>query len=290
MAGSQAGAQVRGSANYAVDAEGLESAFEEAAASTNYAVSASVDFLGGSPESADASTVSRHGFKGSLYEVRSLELDAAPDPVAETQDAQLSGTARYDDDTTCEVPGSEITGWSMDSGPLTGIDLLGIATSGPVFEDTPAAFSGSYRGIAGAGELMVQDTDTDNYLAYGGDGLDDGFQVQFFGAPPNADAAPGADPDADGQDNAFEELAGFSPLDGSAFLDVRITALSGGTAHLVLNKALPGRDYIIKAGTGLDAYGAIGTVNVAVEEADLEVEDPNVSEARKFYKVEIINP
>lgn len=60
-------------------------------------------------------------------------------------------------------------------------------------------------------------SDTFSYTPGRTDGIDDSWQVQYFGQPPNPLAAPNADADGTGQNNLFKFIAGLNPLDGSRF-------------------------------------------------------------------------
>ena len=55
-----------------------------------------------------------------------------------------------------------------------------------------------------------------------GDGIDDAWQVQYFGLPPNANAGPLRDPDGDGRNNRDEWIAGLSPADPASVFKLRI--------------------------------------------------------------------
>ena len=106
--------------------------------------------------------------------------------------------------------------WSVASGPLTGISASGLATAGIVYQDTAATAQGSYLGDTGTLALTVRNVNTDDFGMYAADGIDDAWQVQYFGLN-NPNAAPNVDFDHTGQTNLFKYIAGLNPLDGSRF-------------------------------------------------------------------------
>ena len=81
------------------------------------------------------------------------------------------------------------------------------------------------------------------------------WQVQYFGSTNNPNAAPGADPDGDGQNNLAEFLAGTNPTNSASGLqitsivtsgnDIRVSwATAGGTTNVVQAAAgLPDGSY-----------------------------------------------
>ena len=73
---------------------------------------------------------------------------------------------------------------------------------------SPATASASLSGVTGSLDLTVINLLADNFGSYAGDGIDDDWQVSFFGLD-NPNAAPNVDFDGDEQDNLFEFLALF---------------------------------------------------------------------------------
>jgi len=55
----------------------------------------------------------------------------------------------------------------------------------------------------------------DDFGSYAGDGLDDAWQVSYFGSD-NPNAAPGADPDGDFMSNRGEYIAGTIPTNATS--------------------------------------------------------------------------
>lgn len=147
------GAAPRTSTSYKIAADVQDSAGGRSS-SANYTNDASMGGFGGESEALPAAEVARHGFMGQLYEAQSLVVSAAPGSVVEKQQTQLSGVVTMTDDTTVNLAGSELQ-WSLESGPITGIDSTGKATAGEVFVNAPAVIRGFWDGVQGEVALTV---------------------------------------------------------------------------------------------------------------------------------------
>jgi hypothetical protein len=244
------------------------------------------------------STVTTSGFQsksnyiGQLTDVDEVIVSASPETINEGGTRVLSAVANMDDGTTLSNPAGTI--WGFTTPLIASIDALTrTATGGTVFENTPTTVEASILGTIGNLELTVLNTNPDNFASYGGDGLDDAWQVQYFGTPPNTDAAPGENPDGDPFDNADEFLTGFSPVDGGDFLRLTIASSGSGVTNLVINKVIPDRLYTVKAGTDLSgsfneliggsplSYGS-ETTNALVQDT--------AAGTRKFYVIDVQFP
>jgi hypothetical protein len=183
--------------------------------------------------------------------------------------------------------------WSVVSGPITSISTAGLATAGAVYQNTAATVQGIFGGMTGQLSLTVNDTIPDNYGSYAGDGLDDAWQVQYFGQPPNALAAPGADADHTGQSNLFKYIAGLNPLDGSRFT-ITIAPVPGqsGQKNIIFNPVVAGRTYAVTARSALNggSWGAINASAPSDSGSQRTITDLSASGATKFYHVEITKP
>ena len=112
--------------------------------------------------------------------------------------------------------------WVVQNGLGASISSDGLFLAGTVFADTTATASGSYGGIVGALEITVINVMHDDFGAYAGDGLDDDWQLQHFGAD-NPAAGPDQDPDNDGFSNLFEFTAGLDPTSADSVFGQIIT-------------------------------------------------------------------
>jgi hypothetical protein len=142
------------------------------------------------------SYTTRTGSIGQLNEVIALAIHAIALAIDETGTRQFSANLLLDDGTRTVLPATSIV-WSIQGGPLDGIDANGLATAGPVYQNTSTTVQASYAGSIGTLAVNVLETIPDNFGSYAGDGLPDSWQVQSFGLD-NPNAGPAADADGDG--------------------------------------------------------------------------------------------
>ena len=280
-------AQIRSSASYTVtlEATGISGG---AVSATGIVSNTALD--GGLLLTGAGVGAAKTGFTGQLYDLAGLEIGTGEESLVENQAYQLLVMGVAGDDSLLEIaPG--MVGWNINFGPIVSVSGSGLASLGSVYADTAASIGGTYAGAAGQFDFTVLDLSEDNFGDYGGDGLPDAWQVLYFGQPPNADGAPGANPDGDPHDNAFEFLTGFNPLDSADFFRFSITGTVGSTASFLVNKVIPGRTYRLLKGTGLDAYPVTSaTLNPSLPELDVTVEDTAFSDPKSFYIMEVTRP
>lgn len=263
----------------------------QAASSADYTNNGSTGEAGGAALlPASAGTV-RAGYAGQLFEATGFSLTAAAPSLNEGATVPLTGWETLDDNTVFAVPPAAIT-WSVLQGPLS-INNAGIAAAGPVYQNTGAVAGGLYAGHTGTLNLTVLNVSPDNFGGFAGDGLDDDWQVQYFGLPPNQRAAPSADPDGDGRSNLFEFLSGFAPTDPASFLQFVIEGFSNANVvNLRVNKVIPGRTYTVKIASDLQSVPqpAGAPVSVTSEQTNYLFQDPAAGGLRKFYFLEVTRP
>jgi hypothetical protein len=271
------------SANYtlepdAVDNGGLRSA------STDYTANFS-NMPGGAGSAANYNA--RTGFAGQVQDAVAIELAAVPLTVNEGGTRQLSANLIFDDYSTTPLAASSIT-WSVQSGPLTSIDTGGRAIAGNVYQDTLATVSGTYQSFTDTLDLSVINILPDNFGTYGGDGIEDGWQVQYFGLN-NPLAGPLRDADHDGWNNLFEYRACLIPTDPLSVFSFSITETVGGGHAITFSPRFPGCTYTVQGSSNLALWapvtGAItdaGTVRTLL--------DPAGHGERLFYFIEVQRP
>ncbi len=282
-------ADLRNSANYSVPTEAIDIAGNHAT-SANYSNDASAGSITGISTASPPETL-KQGYVAQLYEITGLTLSAQSNPINEGATDQLSAAQTLDDTTLLTVPAASVT-WSVLNGPLTGINASGLATAGTVYQDTLATAQGIY-GFTATLPVTVKNVNTDDLGTYAGDGIDDAWQVQYFGLPPNALAGPNADADGTGQTNLFKFVAGLNPLDGSRFI-LKIAPVSGqpGQKNLIFSPRLVDRAYTVKAKLSLTSgsYAPLPNSSFSDNGQERTVTDFDGSGAAKFYTVEITKP
>lgn len=253
----------------------------------------------GMPASGLTTNVNANGYQakgnyiGQLYDPVAVNVSAVPNTVDEGGARQLTAEADLDDGTVLDLPPVALI-WGYTPPLVTQIDPnTGIATAGIVFQDTSTQVEATYQDVTGSLDLTILNTDADNFGSYGADGIDDDWQVAYFGEPPNALAAPGENPDGDPHDNAFEFLAGFSPVDATDFLRLSVLGFAAPQAlDLRVNRVIPGRTYTLlkAADPRLPFSPAASSFSVGSTETDKPVQDPAATEDKTFYQLHITRP
>jgi hypothetical protein len=283
----------RTSANYSITTDTADSGGVHIA-SAAYSSDGSVGSLAGLSSVSSPAEVAKSGYVGQLFDVVSLQLNSTSSSVNETATLQLTAWQLLDDASFLAVNANSVT-WSVVSGPISGIDTNGLATAAAVYQNTTATVQGVFTGLTGTLDLTVIDSIPDNFGSYAGDGIDDSWQVHFFGLPPNPQAGPNVDADGTGQTNLFKFIAGLDPTDPTSRFTLTILPVPGqpGQKNLIFNPVVAGRTYVITAKTDLTNLGGWGAINASAPTdngtqrtiTDLSATGPN-----KFYRVEISKP
>ena len=290
----------RTSANYSITTETAEAGGKRTT-SANYTNDGSAGGVTGlSTVAAPAETV-KHGFAAQLYDVTGLTLTAASNNVNETATLPLSAWQALDDATFLATAATSVN-WGVVSGPITGISTSGVATAGLVYQNTAASVQGAFGGFTGSLNLTVVDFIPDNFGSYAGDGIGDDWQVQYFGQPPNANAAPNVDYDHTGQTNLFKYIAGLNPLDSNSRFVLKIAAVPdplhpgqflSGQKNLIFSPLVAGRTYTVSSRPSMTIGSYVPLTNPsAPSDAGQQrtITDFSASGPAKFYRVEITKP
>jgi hypothetical protein len=282
----------RTSANYSITTDTVDDGGKRTA-SANYTNDASVGGITGLATVASPAETAKSGYVGQLYEATGLVLDATPLTINEGSTRQLSAAQLLDDSTTLVLNASSVA-WSVLSGPLTSINVSGLATAGIVYQNTGATAQGSYAGNTGTLDLTVLNVNIDDFGSYAGDAIDDSWQVQYFGQPPNPNAGPNVDFDGTGQTNLFKYIAGLNPLDPNSRFTLQIQPLPGQPTrkNLIFSPRFPDRTYVVKSKPDLSAltWDSLTSSTFTDNGQERTVTDLNATGAMKFYHVEITKP
>lgn len=177
--------------------------------------------IAGTSATADALLLNKAGFAAQLFDFAGLTLSAGSLSLNEGATTQLAAAELLDDATKIALDPTAVT-WSINAGPIASVSSAGLVTALTIFQDTPAQIGAAFNNSSAQLNLTIVNSNNDNFGAYADDGLDDAWQVQFFGQPPNSNAAPNADPDGDGATNLAEFQAGTDPT----FPQVRLLNIS----------------------------------------------------------------
>jgi hypothetical protein len=281
----------RSSANYSVPADSADAGGRRSA-SANYINDGCIGGLGGIGTVAVPAEIAKHGYIGQLYEVISLALSANPTNVNEGAARQLTASAVLGDTTALNLSGSDVA-WSLLSGPINSISAGGLATAANVYQDTPATIQGDCLGMTATFGLLVLNVGNDDFGTYAGDGIDDSWQVQYFGVG-NPSGGPNGDPDGDGQDTAYEYLVGSIPTDGASYFRFRVERVPGQPTqrNLIFSPRVAGRTYTPQYKLDLGALGFtdLGGILTTDIGPTRTVTDLSAIEPTKFYRVRITMP
>ena len=288
---SNAFAASRSSASYSVPADTADAGGRRAT-SAAYTHDGSIGGIAGVGTVAAPVEVAKHGYLGQIYNATSLAHSANLTNVNEGATRQLAARALLDDGTTLNLAPAAVA-WSPASGPILSISAGGLLTAANVYEDTSATAQGTWRGLSATLGLRVINSENDNFGTYASDGIDDAWQVQYFGVG-NPNAGPGGDPDGDEQSTGYEYYAGSNPTDGSSFFRFRIEQIPGQPTrkNLVFSPRVPDRIYAIhyKLDFNSSDWEKLDGFSVSDAGPQRTVTDMHATETNKFYRVEISMP
>lgn len=282
----------RTSTNYTITTESSDGGGRRTT-SVNYTNDGSAGGVTGISSVAAPAETAKSGYIGQLYEVTAVQVTATPATVNEGSTRQLAATASLDDGTMLASLASAVS-WSVVSGPITSISSSGLATAGHVYQDTAALVQGSFFGASGTLGLTILNTGNDDLGSYGGDGIDDPWQVQYFGQN-NPHAAPGFVSDASGLTNLFKYTAGLVPNDSSSRFLLRSAPVPAqpGQMQIVISPRLSDRTYTVKASTTLGSgavWSDLTSFSINDNGTERTITDLDVTGTSKFYHVEITKP
>lgn len=277
------------STDYTLVAETLDFG-GQTVSSADYAVTGSVASVSGISEDSPSGTITRTGYPGQLYNRLGLGLLASATYPAEMSTTKLTAVHTNDDGSNDAIPGESVA-WSVVSGPITGIDAAGLASTGAVDGSTPATISGVVFDTPLQYELFVQDVLPDNFGSYAGDGIADSWQRLHFGLD-NPLAAALLDPDGDGQSNHFEFVAGLVPTDPLSRFELAIAGVPGEPGHkdLIFSPVLPDRTYTLLGTGDFTEWLPVADFTTSDNGTTRTVTDLNATDNAKFYRVEITGP
>ena len=204
-------AQAGTSADYSIDPSVLDNG-GGVASSAAYTINPT---MGLGVASASVNYVMRGGYAGQLFELVGIVIDKPTSPITLNERAthQLAVTATYDDATKAVLPGNQVA-WSVDSGPIAGIDSAGLATIGSVYENAAAVARVAIGSLSDTINFSIVNTGLDDFPPYAADGLPDVWQLSKFGVN-GTQASAASDADGDGLTNLQEYAFGTDPSSGS---------------------------------------------------------------------------
>ena len=283
-------AATRTSANYLLATE-TSDAGGQRTASASYVNDGSVGGIGGISTVVTPAEVAKHGYVGQLYDPASVLLSMVNTNVNEGTTANVYARGVFDDATLLPLAGTAVA-WSSVSGPIAGINANGLLTTSMVYQDTPATVRGIWQGRTGLQNLQVINSNTDNYSIYGGDGIDDAWQVQYFGLSANGLA--GRDPDGDGQTNGFEYVAGTIPTNAASKFNLRIDNVAGHADQkaIIFSPRYGDRSYttLWRTNVATGSFAALSGSTTNDSGPERTITDLHATNTTRFYRIQITLP
>ncbi len=285
-------AAVRTSTSYSIASEVVDSGGQPSA-STNYSQSGSIGAVTGISTAASPVEFAKAGYLGQLYEVTGLRIGAAADSINERATVQLSASPLLDDGSLLSAVDPAMVSWTVVSGPVASVSSAGVATAGTVYQNASATVRGASGSLSGTAALTVLNVTNDDYGTYAGDGIDDAWQVRYFGMN-NPLAGPQVDADGAGQTNLLKYLAGLDPLDPASRLVLSISAVPGqsGMKAITFSPCLSGRTYTLQSTPDLTQlnWTVVDNPTLSDNGTTRTLTDPNAGGIAKFYRLQISLP
>lgn len=252
--------------------------------SASYIIDGSIGSLGGISAAASPPVIARDGYAGQLYDLQSILLSASPTNVNETGTSQMAAIGVLDDATILSISASNVA-WRVVSGPIVFINASGLAITTNVYQNTGATVSAVYQSSSATLMINVINTGNDDFGIYAHDGMDDAWQVRYFGLN-NTNAGPNGDPDGDGASNHDEYIADTNPT--NALSHFQVLSLSKTAGFAVYSQTLTNQNCTLFYASNLTAggwnpvpsqIGIRGTVGLQ------GLADVSPLASRRFYRV-----
>jgi hypothetical protein len=219
----------------------------QSSSSVHYSMEGGLGGIVGGMSNASGSMTASSGSRVALVEMTQLVVSLAPAMVNEGESNQAAGIIGFDDGSVSVLAGSNIL-WQAFAYPVVAVSSSGVASAGAVWSNMLGRVSGSYRGIVGGGDVLVMDSDPDNYGIYGTDGIPDGWQVRWFGTSNPLGVATATN--SFGQDNRYAYIADLDPTNPASVF--KIVGLSNGVSEsLVFFPSSANRRYVLESTTNL---------------------------------------
>lgn len=291
LGGSFLWAESRSSLSYALGIEALDSGGRRSIGGT-YTHDGSLGSMGTPVIATGGPIAVKAGMWGQVSERVGLSVTAGSGQLAESQSLQLTASAILDDETLVLLDPTSVE-WSSIGEPVVSITPGGLVTASPVYANTPVTIQGTTQSASDTIVLSIMDAASDNFGSYAGDGLDDDWQVQYFGLN-HPEAGPDAVSDASGLTNRFKFLAGLVPGSAGSTFDVRIGAPAGNPSQTELRfrPLVSGRTYTVEFTDTLQSgdWQPLTTFTQNDESGERIVVDQENTGPRRFYRVKIAKP
>ncbi|MDA9589833.1 hypothetical protein N9R65_03480 [Opitutales bacterium] len=272
----------------------------QGSSSAKYTNTASFGAIGGFSGDSASAVYYQSGLMSMLNATSGFAVGPEDGAVIEQANVQLEASAVLEDGTRSLTDPGDVD-WSIAAGsatsaggPLAAISTTGILTADAVDVHMEAVVEATHLDQDYSLTITVLDWQGDSFGSYAGDGLSDAWQVSYFGINSSA-AMAASDPDQDGQDNAFEYLAGADPTDANSRFQAWMSSGDQGL-ELSFSPFIESRTYRILHAADLtnSSWQSLESVQVTATGDAPEIKRGRVADissgiaAAGFYKVEIM--
>ena len=290
-------AEPRSSADYTISADTFDSGGGRAT-SVDYGENASLGTIAATSGAGDPFYFLKTGLLARFSDATGVQLVPATGGTLPSYDLAEGATLQLNayqelDDASFHLLAPTTVAWSVVSGPISSVSSAGLASAGLVYQDSAAEISGTFGGFTDTLPLTVRNVNPDNFGTYAGDGLPDGWQVQYFGLD-NPLAAPAVDASGTGQTNLFKYTAGLNPTDPASRFTLQIDTVDGQPAQKALTFTPVWTDRTYEVEYTTDLAGGLwlplpdGLENTAGQVRTIT--DPAATGPAKHYRVRITKP
>ena len=267
------------SANYSIAPTTLDAGGARSV-SAKYTHDGSLGGFGGTVINVTTRETNRVGYAGQLLEPVSLTVSVPSTNINEATSQQLSAVARLDNGSVTIT-----ADWSVLNGPVATISPAGLLTAANVYQDTPATIFAAAEGLGKSLGLMIKNVGNDDFGLYADDGINDLWQVQYFGIN---------NPNATGAQALFAYTAGLNPTNPADVFTFKLSSVSTQANWRSLSFAprYTNRTYLVEYRTNLAGGGFTTLTSGKVTDAGLTrtVADTNAVSSERVYRVKISYP
>jgi hypothetical protein len=178
---------------------------------------------------------------GSMYDPVALIVEVDRSEIPEEETAQAAVHLVCDD--ASRLPPPAPVSYSVLSGPMIPEPFF-VLRAEPVYRDSNATVQVVSSPWLTTINLLIVNTDPDNFGMFAGDDVADDWQVDFFTVG-NPDGTADQDPDGDGYDNRFEFTAGTDPTSAADRFDIALHRTTG--AEILFGPVQTGRTYRVES-------------------------------------------
>ncbi|MCW1915520.1 hypothetical protein OJ996_18180 [Luteolibacter sp. GHJ8] len=280
---SVAPTQAAESAHYRIEHQGASAAAGGKAQGGSYQNVGTAGETGGISQT--GSYLSKGGFAGQIYRDVSIGISSPGTVLSEGTIHQFHAWLVCDDSSRLPLDASSVQ-WQATSGPVS-ISPGGVLSTFTVYSDQAAVVSARQGERQDTIQIIVRNASSDDYGFYAADGIDDLWQVQYFGEN-NPDAGPDRDPFGSGHSNYFKFIAGLDPLDPMSRFTIK-TAYDAaqGRMRLDIGPCFESRNYQIMASEDLKIWQPVSLQTLPAEANEKAFVDFQSTRRKRYYRVEI---